>query len=119
MELLEYLAQHAGQVVASEELHEALWSGRVVTEASIYTSIGELRRALATRGNSQPYVETIPKRGYRLVAPVEWPRIEEPSADAGPNQANFRPRITIAVIAVAALLVIRSPQHKKAELLGQ
>ena len=46
MELLAHLAQQPGEVVSADELREALWPQRIVTDASIYTCVAELRRAL-------------------------------------------------------------------------
>jgi TolB-like protein/DNA-binding winged helix-turn-helix (wHTH) protein/Tfp pilus assembly protein PilF len=70
MDLLVYLAHKHGQVVSGDELLDHLWPGRVVTGGSVYRCVGELREALASHGANQVYVETIPKKGYRLRAPV-------------------------------------------------
>lgn len=70
MELLVYLAGRPGQVVSGDELLTDLWQGRIVTSASIYNTVAELRQALADGDDSRVFVETIPKRGYRLVASV-------------------------------------------------
>jgi DNA-binding winged helix-turn-helix (wHTH) protein/Tol biopolymer transport system component len=86
MDVLVYLAARAGQVVSVEELLREVWRGVVVTDASVYMAIKQLRRALAGSGEDTQYVETIPKRGYRLTASVEHLVPEEaPSAriDAG------------------------------------
>ncbi|HSD68320.1 MAG TPA: winged helix-turn-helix domain-containing protein, partial [Woeseiaceae bacterium] len=71
MELLVYLARHPKRVVSAEELLADLWAGKVVTGGTVYNCVAELRQALAD-GEDPPgqYIETIPKKGYRLVAPV-------------------------------------------------
>jgi eukaryotic-like serine/threonine-protein kinase len=71
MDVLVYLARRAGEVVSIEELLEAVWQGIVVGDSSVYVSIKQLRRALAIPGEDAGYIETIPKRGYRLTVPVE------------------------------------------------
>jgi len=82
MDVLVYLASRGGQIVHADELLDNLWSGKVVTSASIYNCINELRSAFQSCDENQPYVETVPKRGYRLVAPVS--DLEEQIA----NEAN-------------------------------
>ena len=71
MELLMYLANRPGQVASSEEILDDLWAGKIVTDSSVYRCIGELREALAGDEGRQEYIDTIPKKGYRLIAPVE------------------------------------------------
>jgi TolB-like protein/DNA-binding winged helix-turn-helix (wHTH) protein len=70
MELLVFLASHAGEVVSVEELLDTLWSGKIVTDGTLYNCVGELRQAIASLDDTRPYIENIPKKGYRLSAPV-------------------------------------------------
>ncbi len=78
MEVLVYLASRSEHTVHADELLENLWPDKVVTSASIYNCITELRQAFQSCGSEQPYVDTIPKKGYRLIAPVE--RLDGPTA---------------------------------------
>jgi TolB-like protein/DNA-binding winged helix-turn-helix (wHTH) protein len=71
MELLVFLASNEGQVVSVEELLDKLWSGKVVTDGTLYNCIGELRHAISSLDDTQSYIENIPKKGYRLSATVE------------------------------------------------
>lgn len=71
MRLLVHLAEREGQTVSAEQLLDAVWSGVVVSPQSVYTSIAQLRRALEGGDDEPRYVVTVPRRGYRLVAPVE------------------------------------------------
>lgn len=70
MEVLVYLASNSGNVVDAEELLDSLWPGKVVTSASIYNCMSELRSAFHDCDPDQVYLETVPRKGYRLVAPV-------------------------------------------------
>ena len=70
MDVLVYLADRAGDVVSVEELLGAVWKGVVVGDGSVYLAIKQLRQALDEPGGNASYIETIPKRGYRLTAPV-------------------------------------------------
>ena len=91
MDVLVYLAARAGQVVSVEELLREVWRGVVVTDASVYMAIKQLRRALAGSGSGEDtqYVETIPKRDYRLTAPVEHLAAE--AAHAGGSEMSAGP----------------------------
>jgi len=73
MNLLVYLARHANEVVSAEELLAKLWGGKVVTGSSIYVALMELRKSLGDDTQNPRYITTIPKRGYRLIAEVEFP----------------------------------------------
>jgi DNA-binding winged helix-turn-helix (wHTH) protein/TolB-like protein/Tfp pilus assembly protein PilF len=70
MEVLAVLAGRAGQVVSREELLAAVWAGVVVGDEALTQAIIKLRRALGDDPRSPSYIETISKRGYRLIAPV-------------------------------------------------
>ena len=71
MDVLVYLADHAGEVVSTDELISIVWQGRVVGDGTVYQSINQLRQALGDGARKAEYIETIAKRGYRLVANVE------------------------------------------------
>jgi len=68
MDLLVYLHARPGEVVGLNEIMEAIWKDTIVTTGSVYGCINELRDALGDRKDAPSYIETIPKRGYRLIA---------------------------------------------------
>src|SRR5687768_1421373 len=70
MQVLMLLAEHADRVVSREELLHAVWPGVVVGDEALTQSVIKLRRALGDDSRSPSYIETIPKRGYRLIAPI-------------------------------------------------
>jgi TolB-like protein len=70
MEVLVYLADLDGEVATLESIHDDLWSGKVVTSGAIYNCIAELRQAFASSGENIEYIETLPKKGYRLAPPI-------------------------------------------------
>jgi DNA-binding winged helix-turn-helix (wHTH) protein/Tol biopolymer transport system component len=86
MDVLVHLADRAGDVVSVEELLGTVWKGVVVGDGSVYLAIKQLRQALAVPGDDTGYIETIPKRGYRLTAPVE--RIATGQNTAATTAAN-------------------------------
>ncbi len=73
MEVLVCLARQPGAVVGKEELVREVWEGRFVSDDVVWRSIRELRRALGDDARSAGFIETIPKRGYRLLPPVGPP----------------------------------------------
>jgi TolB-like protein/DNA-binding winged helix-turn-helix (wHTH) protein len=71
MEVLICLAQHAGETLSKETLFHTVWPDTFVTDDVLKHSISELRRVLEDDAREPRVIQTIPKRGYRLVAPVE------------------------------------------------
>ena len=72
VQLLCYLAANAHRVLTRDELIHELWPHVVVNENSLTRAISELRKHLAIDASSdRVYIETIPKKGYRLIPPVE------------------------------------------------
>ena len=108
MEVLMVLAGRAGAVVGRDELLAAVWSGVIVGDEALTQSIIKLRRALGDDPRSPSYIETISKRGYRLIAPVR-PVDAIPGTSAGseasspPGQAARAGRRLALPIAGAAL----------------
>ncbi len=82
MDLLVVLADHAGQVVSKDEILEKVWGVRYVGESALARSVGELRRVFEDDPDHPRVIETIAKRGYRLLAPVTFEGCE-PEAAAG------------------------------------
>ena len=70
MSLLVYLAARGGSVAKSEKLLQDLWPNKIVTDATLYNCIAELRRLLDDGRGNRRYVETVHKKGYRLREPV-------------------------------------------------
>ncbi len=89
------LVERRERLVTREELQKKLWPGDTVVdfEHGINTAIKVLRRALGDSGDEPKYIETIPRRGYRLMVPVEWIRSgnDESSGDGLPaaTQIDF------------------------------
>ena len=67
MQVLLVLARQAGEVVTREALEHEVWAGRVVSDDAITNTIAKLRRALGDDRHRPHFIETIPKRGYRLI----------------------------------------------------
>src|SRR5512146_1353283 len=87
MEVLMALAARAGQVVGREELLAAVWPGVIVGDEALTQSIIKLRRALGDNPRAPTYIETISKRGYRLIAPVRQAGDAPPARRRMPSRA--------------------------------
>jgi DNA-binding winged helix-turn-helix (wHTH) protein/pimeloyl-ACP methyl ester carboxylesterase len=73
LETLFVLVERAGHIVAKEELLDKVWPGVFVEEGNLARRIFNLRQVLGDSEDGRKYIETIPKRGYRFVAPVTRP----------------------------------------------
>lgn len=70
LEVLKVLAEHSGEVVSHQVLHDTVWPDIVVAPNALQRCIGQLRKALNDDGKAQRVIVTHPKKGYSLVAPV-------------------------------------------------
>jgi len=70
MEVLACLAGSPGKLVSRQALIDAVWARRFISDSALARAVFELRRALGDGGAPPRFVETIAKRGYRLLAPV-------------------------------------------------
>src|SRR5437660_8743856 len=83
LETLLVLVERAGHIVEKEELLEKVWPGVFIEEGNLARHIFNLRQVLGDSPDGRNYIETIPRRGYRLVAPVQAdgePAVHPPSA---------------------------------------
>jgi len=73
MDVLVLLSQHPGQVLSAEQLLIECWRGDFYGDNPVHKAIAQLRKVLGDRATQPKYIETIRKRGYRLIAPVVFP----------------------------------------------
>src|ERR1700693_3210082 len=73
LQVLTILLQSAGNLVTREELRSQLWPADTFVDFdhSLHNSIGRIREALGDSAEMPRYIETLPRRGYRFIAPVE------------------------------------------------
>ena len=109
MEVLVCLAQEAGKVVSREQLEATVWAGTVVGYDSLASTIIKLRKAFDDDSRNPRVIETVPKRGYRLIAVVKPALTEKVNTAPEPlepgtilPETGKRP----LMIAVFALLMI-------------
>ncbi|HEY8548847.1 MAG TPA: alpha/beta fold hydrolase [Vicinamibacterales bacterium] len=82
LETLNVLLERHGQVVTKDELLERVWPDAFVEQNNLAQNISALRRALGEREGGARFIETVPRRGYRFVAPVSVASAEPVAASA-------------------------------------
>lgn len=105
MEALVYLCAHAGEAVSRDELQAAIWGDVVVGDDSLTNAIIKIRRAFEDDARNPQVVETIPKRGYRLIAAVEN-EAEMPLTAAPRGRNPALPFLVLAAVALAGSLFL-------------
>ena len=103
MDVLLVLASQQGQVVTRDQLVDAVWDGRFVADEAIVAKIAALRHKLGDDARHPTYVETIPRRGYRLMMPITLPEVVEPEAAS----KRRLPMYLFPIIIVAAIVGAR------------
>jgi len=105
-EVLESLAMRQGEVVSTDELVEAHWPGKFVDDSPVYRIIADLRRALGDDAQRPRYIETIRKRGYKLVAET---KVSSTAVESGRHPGSHEARSSIGqrtVVTVAAVIAV-------------
>ena len=94
-QILRILVERQGNIVTRQEIRQILWPDDTVVEfdRSINVAMAILRKALADDADHPKYIETLARRGYRLVAPVEWQQSSTAAQDSLEPQADTLPRI--------------------------
>ena len=95
MQVLSLLAASAGQVVTRVELEDVVWANMIVGPDALTNTVIKLRRALGDEAKNSRFIETIPKTGYRLIAPVR-------EADASELEQPLERRLSAVLYADVA-----------------
>ena len=109
MDLLVCLSEHGGKVVSKEEILDAVWAKEFVSEGTLTHAVAVIRQTLGDDVRSPRYIETIPTRGYRVIAPVTPAGEAELSAAAPVNvpaptpASKGRKTLTVVLVSVAVV----------------
>jgi serine/threonine protein kinase/Tol biopolymer transport system component len=91
--ILTVLLEHPGKVVTREELRKKLWPNDTIVEFehSISAAMNRLRQALSDSADRPRYIETLARRGYRWMLPVEWDSTVASPVSAESSQSRVNP----------------------------
>jgi TolB-like protein len=92
VELLAFLVKNADRLVSKEEIYEAIWSGRYVSEAALSSRIKSARKAIGDDGQAQRFIRTVHKKGFRFVSQVQV--IDQQPIDNTPSSNSSQRRST-------------------------
>jgi DNA-binding winged helix-turn-helix (wHTH) protein len=119
MQVLVCLAEHAGEVLLKEKLIQSVWSDTFVTDDVLTRSISELRKVFEDDAKDSRFIQTIPRSGYRLIAPVsdvevkrsedsEYPPAVGDVIPGAPAQRRLPGRRLIWIASVSVLVIAGS-----------
>lgn len=124
-QVLSLLIERHGEVVTKDEFFEKVWGGSFVEENNLTVTIRALRKVLGDDAKQARFIENIPRKGYRLIAPVDTvvDLVEGGPDQGGLSRANtdqhstrstrrFRPVLVLTVVLVVALLAIAAVDYR-------
>jgi TolB-like protein len=91
-DLLVFLVQNRDRVVSKDDLIDAVWGGRIVSESTLTSRINAARRAVGDSGEHQKLIRTIPRKGLRFVGAVRTQPGANEQAGAPPHEIHEPPR---------------------------
>jgi TolB-like protein/DNA-binding winged helix-turn-helix (wHTH) protein/Tfp pilus assembly protein PilF len=113
--ILEALLERPGELVTREELHSRIWPDESFGDfdQAVNVAVAKLRSALGDSADNPRYIETLPRRGYRFVGPVDAPLLDSQTQetspavrpDTKPQARGWRFKFAIAVLAVTLVLL--------------
>jgi Tol biopolymer transport system component/DNA-binding winged helix-turn-helix (wHTH) protein len=122
LRVLAILTERPGEIITREELQEQIWGKETFVDfdQSLNKAVNRIREALNDDAGTPQYVETVPRRGYRFIAPVivESPAIEEqapatpvipePSAEPAGSKSHSSPSriVLLAALSIAGLVIL-------------
>jgi TolB-like protein len=89
-DLLLYVLKNRERVVSKDDLLEAVWNGRIVSESTLASHINAVRKAIGDTGVEQRLIRTIARKGFRFVGEVS--EAEGPDGDAPPSAVSSPPQ---------------------------
>ncbi|MEM8984471.1 MAG: winged helix-turn-helix domain-containing protein, partial [Pseudomonadota bacterium] len=111
--LLTYFCQNAGRDIGRDELLQAVWYGQIVTDNSISRAVVLLRKAFRDEAKTRHTIATLPKFGYRLIAPVSPLNVAEARANSSPHGRHRFAALPIALglLAIGVAVVLTWPTN--------
>ncbi len=103
--VLKVLLERPGEIVTREQLQQELWGNNTFVdfEHGLNKTINKLREALSDNADTPRYIETLPRRGYRFIAPLTTPQPSEPALQ--PPRPESKTHLTLALASAVIVLV--------------
>ena len=117
-QILRMLIDREGRIVSKEEIRRRLWPGDTVVDfdRSINVAMANLRRALSDSAETPRYIETLARRGYRLLVPIEW---QQDSGEVPFSADTAQPEDAVRALSNAGSLIGRKvSRYRVLEILG-
>ena len=111
--ILRILIEHRGKTVTRDEIKKVLWANDTIVDfdRSINVAMAILRKAVNDDAENPRYIETLPRRGYRLIVPVEW---QESTSDV-PKEEDVQPSTPLPDHRIGGLI---GKRYRVLELVG-
>jgi TolB-like protein len=112
LDLLVYLVQNRDRVVSKDDLVEAVWGGRIVSESTLTSRINAVRKAIGDSGEAQRLIWTLPRKGIRFVGVVREELTPAAPVDARPmtgedsQSLSAVPRIELKSVPRLSIVVL-------------
>jgi TolB-like protein/Tfp pilus assembly protein PilF len=126
LQVLEILLRHAGDVVTREELRGQLWTSDTFVdfEHSLHNAIARLRDTLGDSATAPRYIQTLPRRGYKFLAPVEKlnadPEASRQSyARSGPDPKDIRALVVLPLADLSGALITSLAKIQKLRVISR
>ena len=110
-DLLLYLVQQRDRLVSKDDLLQAVWGGRIVSDSALAARINAARRALGDNGEAQRWIRTLPRKGVRFIGAVREEQEPAPASSPLPRlaQPTVAPRLSIVVLPFAKFFMRAPP----------
>ena len=109
MDVFVCLAEHANEVVTRDQLLDVAWNGSTAFDEQLTRVVGDLRRALHDHPGNPLYIETVPKRGYRLIGQIRLPddtKLERKQARSLSITRLNEHKLAFVIVAALALALV-------------
>lgn len=118
MQVLVTLAERPGSVLSKELILRRVWPETAVSEEVLTRSISELRRIFEDNPREPTYIQTIPKSGYRLLAPIVAEGVNRPATESGSwkrKRWGFAIGAAIVLLGTSSLYFVNRSQHAESK----
>ena len=104
-DILLYLVRNSGHLVKRDALMDAVWPDSFVEETNLTVNISLLRKILGNADDGRPYIETVPRKGYRFQAEV----FEEEEREASPHEMPSQPQKVADAVVTGGAVAVAAP----------